>query len=55
MRRISDGNMYIENNVDPVLGDQFLSEAYYRADEDYQGRTTMRLRMLIGFKIMGKA
>ena len=47
--------VYNENNVDPVLGDQFLSEAYYRADEDYQGRTTMRLRMLIGFKIMGKA
>lgn len=23
------------------MGDQFLSEAYYRADEDYQGRTTV--------------
>lgn len=33
--------VYNENNVDPVLGDQFLSEAYYRADEDYQGRTTV--------------
>ena len=30
-----------ENNIDPVLGDQFLSEAYYRADDDYQGRTTV--------------
>ena len=33
--------VYNENNVDSVLGDQFLSEAYYRADEDYQGRTTV--------------
>ena len=24
-----------------MLGDQFLSEAYYRADDDYQGRTTV--------------
>ena len=31
--------VYNENNIDPVLGDQFLSEAYYRADDDYQGRT----------------
>ena len=65
--------VYNENNVDPVLGDQFLSEAYYRAEihipkdsigavigpggkgiQDIQ-KTTMRLRMLIGFKIMGKA
>lgn len=30
-----------ENNIDPMLGDQFLSEAYYRADDDYQGRTTV--------------
>lgn len=33
--------VYNENNTDPVLGDQFLSEAYYRADWDYQGRTTV--------------
>lgn len=33
--------VYNENNIDPVLGDQFLSEAYYRADDDYQGRTTV--------------
>lgn len=33
--------IYNENNIDPVLGDQFLSEAYYRADDDYQGRTTV--------------
>ncbi|MGN0317979.1 MAG: glutathione S-transferase C-terminal domain-containing protein [Lachnospira sp.] len=33
--------VYNENNTDPVLGDQFLSEAYYRADDDYQGRTTV--------------
>lgn len=33
--------VYNENNTDPVLGDQFLSEAYYRADEDYKGRTTV--------------
>lgn len=33
--------VYNENHVDPVLGDQFLSEAYYRADDDYQGRTTV--------------
>lgn len=24
-----------------MLGDQFISEAYYRADDDYQGRTTV--------------
>lgn len=33
--------VYNENNIDPVLGDQFLSEAYYRADDDYQERTTV--------------
>lgn len=33
--------VYNEGNIDPVLGDQFLSEAYYRADDDYQGRTTV--------------
>lgn len=33
--------VYNENNIDPVFGDQFLSEAYYRADDDYQGRTTV--------------
>ena len=27
--------VYNENNIDPLLGDQFLSEAYYRADDDY--------------------
>lgn len=25
--------VYNENNIDPVFGDQFLSEAYYRADD----------------------
>ena len=34
-------SVYNENNIDPVLGDQFISEAYYRADDDYQGRTTV--------------
>lgn len=33
--------VYNEDNLDPVLSDQFLSEAYYRADPDYQGRTTV--------------
>lgn len=33
--------IYNEDAVDPVLGDQFLSEAYYRADDDYRGRTTV--------------
>ena len=33
--------VYNENNIDPVLGDQFLSEASYGADDDYQGRTTV--------------
>lgn len=33
--------VYDENNVDPVLGIQFLSEAYYKADDDYTGRTTV--------------
>ncbi len=30
-----------ENNLDPVLGIQFLSEAYYKADDTYTGRTTV--------------
>ncbi len=30
-----------EDHIDPVLGIQFLSEAYYKADEDYDGRTTV--------------
>lgn len=33
--------IYDENNVDPVLGIQFLSEAYYKADDNYAGRTTV--------------
>ncbi|MDE6750229.1 MAG: glutathione S-transferase C-terminal domain-containing protein [Lachnospiraceae bacterium] len=33
--------IYNKDNKDPILGDQFLSEAYYRADENYQGRTTV--------------
>ena len=33
--------VYDEGNVDPVLGIQFLSEAYYKADDDYTGRTTV--------------
>lgn len=33
--------VYNENHTDPILGDQFLSEAYYRADDGYQGRTTV--------------
>lgn len=33
--------VYNEQNIDPVLGDQFLSEAYYRADDSYAGRTTV--------------
>ncbi len=33
--------VYNDGNVDPVLGDQFLSEAYYRADDHYAGRTTV--------------
>ena len=30
-----------KDNVDPVLDIQFLSEAYYKADDDYTGRTTV--------------
>ncbi|MDD3794356.1 MAG: glutathione S-transferase C-terminal domain-containing protein [Lachnospiraceae bacterium] len=33
--------VYDENNTDPVLDIQFLSEAYYQADEEYTGRTTV--------------
>lgn len=33
--------VYDENNTDPVLGYQFLSEAYFAADFDYAGRTTV--------------
>lgn len=33
--------VYNEDNIDPILKDQFLSESYYRADDDYQGRTTV--------------
>lgn len=33
--------VYDENHIDPELGIQFLSEAYYKADEEYTGRTTV--------------
>jgi putative glutathione S-transferase len=33
--------VYDKDNVDPDLGIQFLSEAYYKADDDYTGRTTV--------------
>lgn len=33
--------VYNEDYTDPVLKDRFLSESYYRADDDYQGRTTV--------------
>ncbi|GIO66553.1 glutathione S-transferase C-terminal domain-containing protein [Paenibacillus sp. JTLBN-2024] len=33
--------IYDENNVDPVLGVQFLSELYANADPDYPGRATV--------------
>ena len=33
--------VYDENFTDPELGIRFLSEAYYKADEDYDGRTTV--------------
>lgn len=33
--------VYSKDNVDPILGDQFLSESYYRADDNYAGRTTV--------------
>ncbi len=33
--------VYDADNTDPELGIQFLSEAYYAADEEYAGRTTV--------------
>lgn len=33
--------VYNEDGLDPLTCDQFLSEAYYRADWDYGGRTTV--------------
>lgn len=33
--------VYDKDNVDPVLDIQFLSEAYYKADDNYTGRTTV--------------
>ena len=33
--------VYDKEHIDPVLGIQFLSEAYYKADDDYTGRTTV--------------
>lgn len=33
--------VYNEDHLDPVLGDQFLSESYYRAFAEYGGRTTV--------------
>lgn len=33
--------VYEENHIDPVLNMQFLSEAYYNADDEYTGRTTV--------------
>lgn len=33
--------VYNEDSRDPVLGAQFLSEYYYHADPDYQGRCTV--------------
>lgn len=33
--------VYNEDGKDPLTGDQFLSEAYYRADWNYGGRTTV--------------
>jgi len=33
--------VYNDKNTDPVTGDQFLSESYFRADYDYGGRTTV--------------
>ncbi len=33
--------VYNEGCMDPILQDQFLSEAYYRADDNYRGRTTV--------------
>lgn len=34
--------VYDKDHIDPVLGIQFLSEAYYKADDDYTGRTTVQ-------------
>ena len=33
--------VYDKGNTDPVLGIRFLSEAYYKTDENYAGRTTV--------------
>lgn len=33
--------VYDENRTDPVLDIQFLSEAYYKTDDSYTGRTTV--------------
>ena len=33
--------VYDKEHIDTVLGIQFLSEAYYKADDDYTGRTTV--------------
>ena len=33
--------VYDKDHIDPVLGIQFLSEASYKADDDYTGRTTV--------------
>lgn len=33
--------LYDKDHTDPVLDIQFLSEAYYKADYDYDGRTTV--------------
>lgn len=33
--------VYDKDHIDPVLGIRFLSEAYYKADDDYDGRTTV--------------
>lgn len=32
---------YNDGSIDPLTGDQFLSEAYFRADDNYDGRTTV--------------
>lgn len=33
--------VYNDGNKDPLTGDEFLSEAYYRADDTYDDRTTV--------------
>ncbi|MBP2650089.1 MAG: putative glutathione S-transferase [Firmicutes bacterium] len=33
--------IYDENNTDPILGEQFLSQLYANADPEYQGRATV--------------